>query len=112
MFEKLDHLETMDLSSNFMMGLSLQFFVEVERKKKLRMVYLQVYLMFILYMYLALHELGLINIDSNAEQSVEVRPLPHQAARALPAELADVLGRVLQGVEPVVPQVKKDIFPL
>ena len=43
MFEKLDHLETMDLSSNFMMGLSLQFFVEVERKKKLRMVYLQVY---------------------------------------------------------------------
>ena len=50
MFEKLDHLETMDLSSNFMMGLSLQFFVEVERKKKLRMVYLQViYLMVILY---------------------------------------------------------------
>ena len=42
MFEKLDHLETMDLSSNFLVGLSLQFFVEVERKKKLRMVYLQV----------------------------------------------------------------------
>ena len=52
-FEKLDHLETMDLSSNFMMGLSLQFFVEVERKKKLRMVYLQVNFMVILYMNLA-----------------------------------------------------------
>ena len=41
-FENLDHLETMDLSSNFLMGLNLQFFVEIERKKRLRMVYLQV----------------------------------------------------------------------
>ena len=42
-FEKLDRLETMDLSSNFLMGLNLQFFVEIERKKRLRMVYLQVW---------------------------------------------------------------------
>ncbi len=41
-FSGLERLETMDLSSNFLMGLSLQFFVEVERKKRLRMVYLQV----------------------------------------------------------------------
>ena len=93
-----------------MMGLSLQFFVEVERKKKLRMVYLQVIsLMVILYTNLR----SLINFGSHAEQSVEVRPLPHQAARALPAELADVLGRVLQGVEPVVPQVStNEMIPL
>ena len=53
-----------------------------------------------------------INIVPNAEQSVEVRSLPHQAARALPAKLADVLGRVLQGVEPAVPQVRKEMIPM
>ena len=42
-FQHLGKLETLDLSSNFLMGLSMQFFQEVEKKKKLRMVYLQVY---------------------------------------------------------------------
>ena len=42
MFEHLERLEMLDLSSNFLMGLTMQFFQEVERKKRLRMVYLQV----------------------------------------------------------------------
>ena len=32
--------------------------------------------------------------------------MPHQATRAFSAKLADVLGRVFQGVEPSVPQVR------
>ena len=35
-----------------------------------------------------------------------MRPMPHQATRAFSAKLADVLGRVFQGVEPSVPQVR------
>ena len=77
MFEKLDHLETMDLSSNFMMGLSLQFFVEVERKKKLRMVYLQVNFMDIFYMYM----LSFILIEMQNNQwkcdRCHIKPLVH-----------------------------------
>ena len=77
MFEKLDHLETMDLSSNFMMGLSLQFFVEVERKKKLRMVYLQVYLMVILFTNLV--SFMLIQMQNNQWKCdrCHIKPLVH-----------------------------------
>ena len=92
----------MDLSSNFLMGLSLQFFVEVESKKKLRMVYLQVFRL----MLNTYSENSCLSNSSNAEQSVEMRPMPHQATRAFSAKLADVLGRVFQGVEPSVPQVR------
>ena len=89
----------MDLSSNFLMGLSLQFFVEVERKKKLRMVYLQVFeLQFDNF-------IKCLSSISNPEQPVEMRSMPHQASRAFSAKLADVLGRVFQGVESSVPQV-------
>ena len=45
-------------------------------------------------------------IFSNPEEPVEMRPVPHQAASAFSAQLADVLGCVLQGVEPPVPQVR------
>ena len=97
----------MDLSSNFLMGLSLQFFVEVERKKKLRMVYLQVFKLILnTYCMHTAHSENSSLSFSNPEQSVEMRPMPHQATRAFSAKLADVLGRVFQGVEPSVPQVR------
>ena len=78
MFEKLDHLETMDLSSNFMMGLSLQFFVEVERKKKLRMVYLQV-LYFVRILYMPMLSLMLIPMQNNQWKCdrCHIKPLVH-----------------------------------
>ena len=42
-FRHLDRLETLDLSSNFLMGLSSEFFSEVDRlqRRRLRMVFLQ-----------------------------------------------------------------------
>ena len=78
MFEKLEHLETMDLSSNFMMGLSLQFFVEVERKKKLRMVYLQVISLMVI-LYTNLVSFMLIQMQNNQWKCdrCHIKPLVH-----------------------------------
>ena len=66
------------------------------------MVYLQVFRL----MLNTYSENSCLSNSSNAEQSVEMRPMPHQATRAFSAKLADVLGRVFQGVEPSVPQVR------
>lgn len=41
-FQQLNDLESLDLSSNFLLGLTQDFFNELEAKKRLRMVYLQV----------------------------------------------------------------------
>ena len=40
--KKLPQLETLDLSSNFIMGMSDLFFDEIEKRTKMRMVFFQV----------------------------------------------------------------------